>query len=273
MTNKLLWSFLCATAAISATAHGQGQSAPSAGQAIGNEVTREEAQKALANCGARRFIATAEYQEDGKPRRTGVTLCATPQDTAETWIGKLEKSAESLATQQRIPADARAKLVADIRKEIIRLRIAQRRALPAADALVANVPAMPAPLPPKPSVPVGSYVAPSLASAPNVIIRCLNEGGPRDLGQDCEGEIRRDTVLALESGENMSTPAMIRFIRKGQVREEVKLGTLRQGQLVRLRLPRSVCKGVVRSQLQLEVVAASSKPSAALTEGPYDLRC
>ena len=272
MTNKYLWSFACASALVSVAAYAQAPASAPSTQPSGG-VSREEAQKVLENCGSRRFVASAEYQEDGKTRRTGVTLCALPQDSEETWIGKLEKSAEGLATQQRIPADVRAKLVADIRKEIIRLRIAQRRALPAADALVANVPAMPAPLPPKPVAPVGTFVAPSLASAPSVRIRCLDEGGPRDRGIDCEGQIRRDTVLALESDEDMSGPAKIRFIRKGQVREEVSLGTLRQGQLVRMRLPRSVCKGVVRSQLELEVVAATAKPSAALTEGPYDLRC
>ena len=272
MTNKLLWSIAGMTAALSAAAYGQGQTAPTAVPASSG-ITKEEAQKALENCGSRRFVASADYQEDGKTRRTGVTLCAAPGDTEEMWISKLEKSATALATQERIPASARTKLVADIQKEVARLRSAQRRNIPAADALVANVPAMPAPLPPKPAVPVGTYVAPSLLAAPSVTIRCLNEGGVRDRGVDCEGEIRRDTVLALESAENMTSPATIRFIRKGQVREEVRLGALRQGQLVRMRLPRSVCKGVVRSQLELEVVAAGSKPSAALTEGPYDLRC
>ena len=276
MTNKLLWSFAgLAAAGWAATASGQSQSVPAAppSAAVGSEVTREQAQKALENCGSRRFVASAEYQEDGKPRRTGVTLCAQPGDTENMWISRLEKSAASLATQQRIPESARSKLVADIQKEVARLKSAQRRTIPAADALVANVPAMPAPLPPKPVVPVGTYVAPSLLSAPNVAVRCLNEGGQRDRGEDCDGQIRRETILALESSENMTTPALIRFIRKGQVREEVQLGTLRQGQLVRMRLPRSVCKGVVRSQLELEIVAATSKPSAAQTEGPYELRC
>lgn len=273
MTNKLLWSFACMSAALSAAAYAQGQGPTPPASAGAGEVTREEAQKVLEKCGARRFAANATYQEDGKTRRTGVTLCALPEDTEEMWISKLEKSAEGLSRQERIPADARAQLVADIRKEIIRLRIAQRRSLPAADALVSNVPSMPAPLPPKPTAPVGTYVAPSLASAPSVSIRCLNEGGPRDRGEDCAGQIRRDTILALESDENMNSPAMVRFIRKGQVREEVPIGKLRQGQLVRMRLPLSVCKGVVRSELELEVVADSSKPTAAYTEGPYDLRC
>lgn len=276
MTNKLLWSIAGVTAVLSAAAYGQGQSTPAgapAAVAPSSGITKEEAQKALENCGSRRFVASADYQDEGKTRRTGVTLCSAPGDTEEMWIGKLEKSATALATQERIPASARTKLVADIQKEVTRLRSAQRRSLPAADALVANVPSMPAPLPPRPAVPVGTYVAPSLLAAPSVTIRCLHEGGVRDRGVDCEGEIRRDTVLALESGADMTSPALIRFIRKGQVREEVQLGTLRQGQLVRVRLPRSVCKGVVRSQLELEVVAASSKPSAALTEGPYDLRC
>ncbi|GAA4713093.1 hypothetical protein H9L13_03605 [Sphingomonas lutea] len=274
MKMKLLAPIAGVTVAISAAAFAQGQTPPaSTTVAPGGGLSREEAQKTLENCGSRRFVASAEYQEEGKARRTGVTLCAAPGDTEEMWIGKLEKSATALATQTRIPASARTQLVADIQKEVARLRSAQRRSLPAADALVANVPAMPAPLPPRPVAPVGSYVAPSLVAAPSITIRCLNEGGPRDRGEDCEGQIRRETILALESGENMTAPAMVRFIRKGQVREEVRIGTLRQGQLVRMRLPRSVCKGVVRSELQLEVVAASSKPSAALTEGPYDLRC
>jgi len=273
MMNKLLWSFAgLAAAASAAAASGQGASVPAAAPAQG-EVTREQAQKALANCGTRRFVASAEYQEDGKARRTGVTLCSQPGDTEDMWISRLEKSAASLATQQRIPESARTKLVADIHREIARLKNAQRRSIPAADALVANVPAMPAPLPPKPVIPVGTYAAPSLLSAPNVSVRCLNEGGPRDRGEDCDGQIRRETILALESSENMTSPALIRFIRKGHLREEVRLGALRQGELVRMRLPRSVCKGVVRSQLQLEIVAATSKPSAAQTEGPYDLRC
>ena len=272
LKKMLLGSISGFTIALAASASAQGQNTPTA-TAAPSGLTREEAQKALENCGSRRFVASADYQEEGKTRRTGVTLCSAPGDTEEMWIGKLEKSAAGLATQERIPASARAKLVADIQREVARLRSAQRRNLPAADALVANVPAMPAPLPPKPVTPVGTYAAPSMLAAPVVSIRCLDEGGPRDRGVDCEGQIRRDTVLALESGENMAAPAMIRFIRKGQVREEVRLGALRQGQLVRMRLPRSVCKGVVRSELQLEVVTASAKPSAAVTEGPYDLRC
>lgn len=272
MRMKLSGSIFGLAIALAAAAAAQGQSAPTATPAPGG-VTREEAQKVLDNCGSRRFVASADYQEDGKTRRTGVTLCSAPGDTEDMWITKLEKSATGLASQERIPASARTKLVSDIQREAARLRNAQRRNIPAADALVANVPAMPAPLPPKPATPVGSYVAPSMLAAPLLTIRCLDEGGPRDRGTDCDGQIRRDTVLALESGENMAAPAMIRFIRKGSVREEVRLGALRQGQLVRMRLPRSVCKGVVRSELQLEIVSDSAKPSAAMTEGPYDLRC
>jgi hypothetical protein len=280
MTNDKLMLVLAGAASLGLAGAAAAQQAnnPTTETVSGGEtgVSAEEAKKLLQQCGSRKFETHANYMADGKSRRTGVNLCSAPGDTEGMWLTKLEQAARAIASSEQIPSSAKTTLVTEIHAEIARLRSLQRRSIPAADALVSNVPKLPAPLPPKPEVIVGQApIATNLTAAPSVAIRCLNEGGRNDRGQDCEGEIRRDTILALESREDMTSPATVRFVRKGEVREEVRLGALHMGQLVRMRLPLSVCKGVVRSRLELELVSSGEggKPSASAVEGPYDLRC
>ena len=253
-------------------------------------ISKEQAEKILAQCGLRRFEATAQFEVDGKMRRTGMRLCATPSDSDADWIGKLEKAAAAVEAQAGLPDSAKTKLLTDLRGEIARLTLlfqasrpaaggsllatAPRKAqpLPSPDALVATVPPMPPPLP-RAKAATTVLGAASLLPPPPISIRCL-ESGERGPGSPCL-EFEGRTVLAIKADADLMTPATLRFMRKDRPRGEIAVGPLRQGQVVQVRLPREVCSGVVRSQLAIEIVpgAPGASGPAAATEGPYTLRC
>lgn len=239
------------------------------------EISKEQAEKLLAQCGAKRFETTAEFEFEGKKRRTGLRVCAQPGDTEAKWIERLEKTVAEVEAQPKLPEGAKAKLVGDLRGEIARLRL-KKPSLPAADALVATVPPMPVPKPRPvaPPLPVGAAPVSALLSAPPLTIRCSESGDVAD-AIPCD-EFRRNTVITVRADGDFTAPATLRFVRKGEPRADVPLGTMRRGQLVRLSLPVEVCARVVRSNLTIEVVpgnAANRLAMPADTVGPYLLRC
>lgn len=280
------WVFIAAAlAAAGASAAAPQNEAPKSG-----ELSKEQAEKILAQCGLRRFEATAEFEVEGKMRRTGMRLCAAPTDSDADWIGKLEKAATAVEAQPNLPESAKAKLLADLRGEIARLKIPQTSQPPASfsltstapakapppaapDALVATVPPMPAPLPPQKNYPIGTVPASMLVPPPPISINCL-DSGERGSGSPCL-ELDGRTILAIRADGDLKALATLRFMRKDSPRGEVAVGPLRRGQIVQLRVPKEVCTGVVRSELAIEVIPGAPGASArpASTKGPYTLRC
>lgn len=255
-----------------------------------DEISKDQAEKILAQCGLRRFEATVQFEVEGKMRRTGMRLCATPSDSDADWIGKLEKAATAVEAQEGLPDSAKSKLLTDLRGEIARLKLLLEASRPAAggsilstaprrppplsspDALVATVPPMPPPLP-RARAATTVLAAAALLPPPPISVRCL-DSGERGSGAPCF-EFDGGTVLAVKADADLTSPATLRFMRKDRPRGEVAVGPLRQGQIVQVRLPREVCSGVVRSQLAIEIVpgAPGTTSPAAATEGPYTLRC
>lgn len=254
------------------------------------EISKEQAEKILAQCGSRRFETTAAFEVDGTTRRTGIRMCAQPGDSDADWIGRLEKAAAAVETQPNLPDSAKSKLLTDLRGEIARLKLLQSsppatsfsltptapaKAPPiaASDAIVATVPPMPAPLPPQKSYPIGTVPAAMLVPPPPLSIRCL-EVGEQEGGAPCF-EFDSHTVLAIEADADFASRATLRFMRKDQPRGEVAVGPMRLGQVVQIRIPREVCTGVVRSELAIEVIPGAPGTNArpASTKGPYTLRC
>jgi hypothetical protein len=270
--NKASWLISAALAAApAAAAYGQA-GAPAKAAPSGEELSKEQAEQALSQCSSKRFQSTAEFEVDGKMRRTGVTVCAQPGDSDSAWIERLQKAAATVEAQQNLPQSAKSKLATDIRNEIARLKL-KKATLPAADALVATVPPMPAPRVTAPQPPPGALPVTALLSAPPLTIRCL-ESGERGQGRPCD-EFKRNTVLMVQADSDLTAPATLRFVRKGRLRSELGVGRLRQGEIKQLRIPGDVCAGVVRSQLAIEIVGRSSGSAAPGMEtiGPLELRC
>lgn len=285
MRNSLL---IIAAAVAAAGAHAEPTKPEAADKSA--EISKEQAEKILAQCGERRFETTAAFEVDGTTRRTGIRMCAQPGDSDADWIGRLEKAAAAVEAQPSLPDSAKSKLLSDLRGEIARLKLLQASPpttsfslrppapatappLGASDALVATVPPMPAPPPPQKSYPIGTVPAAMLVPPPPLSIRCL-DSGERKGGTPCF-EFDSHTVLAVEADADFASRATLRFMRKDRPRGEIAVGPLRRGQVVQIRIPREVCTGVVRSELAIEVVPGAPGTNArpTSTKGPYTLRC
>lgn len=75
----------------------------------------------IAACSDRRFESTAEVVEKGKKRVTHIKLCAKPGESDATWVKSLEQAAPTIKGSSQLPAERRAKIVADLDAEIARV--------------------------------------------------------------------------------------------------------------------------------------------------------
>jgi len=88
--------------------------------------------------------------------------------------------------------------------------------------------------------------------------------------------MRTDTILLVRADEQLPAGTSLRFVRRDDPRGQVALAALRSGQTARIPLPHRVCDGVVRSEVQIEVLRkpnASGADQIVDTLGPYNLRC
>ncbi|WP_309662892.1 hypothetical protein [Sphingomonas sp.] len=247
-----------------------------------NEISKDQANTLRSQCGDRRFEASAEGLIDGEMKRRTMTLCAAPGDSNAQWISKLANAVLWVKAQPGLSDPVKAKLVADLQGEIGQLetvapaRARSSGALSAADALVSTVPPMPLPLPI--STMSGATMlalAPPLVARPPLSIRCLVLG-ERGGGTTC-GRLTPDTVFAVHADGNLASPVTLRFMRRGELRAESSVAALRQGQMLRLKLPSQVCVGVAHSSVEIEVMASqlgSGKVSRLADKiGPFNLHC
>lgn len=132
-----------------------------------------------------------------------------------------------------------------------------------ATAEVAAAPAAPlaaapvAPPPPKPAA----------IANPGLKFSCIGPEYPA--GGPCV-TLSRDTIVSVKAPQGVSNRLSLRFVRNGDLRAEMELGTIRKGQAVRLSIPQAVCKGVVTSEVQVEVIGGGQVVDR---QGPYLLRC
>jgi hypothetical protein len=290
-------------AAIAAAAAQVGAAAPEQPPSA-EELSSSRVQEALSKCGERRFLSVAEALVDGDKRRATILLCAKTGDSDAQWAATLEKSAAQIAASPQVTDESKLRLRGEFAAAVAKARagpvpgvaavtggtgatglsgvaaipsvkMPDRRPrtapLPAADALVANVPPLPAPLPPRAAQ--ASLLA-NMLPQPRISIRCL-ESGEAGPGMECD-EVRLNTILLVRADENFPSPATLRFMRNGDARADQSLGSMRKGQVARLRLPSDVCRGVVRSEIELETVVTDPRTKSEQSRrslGPVMLRC
>lgn len=246
---------------------------------------------AVQNCAAHSFETTIQMLGlDGKPRSSKVKMCGTDGQSDADWIHTLQDAVKKTSLSPEMPLAAKEQIIAAVNAEIERLSRSSL-SLPGGVDL-ANLPKTNAPrtveAPPLsrdfgalPPLPTGTSVAPPNLLGPGgalgilpprLTLRCAL-AGDEDRPSDCD-TIEKDTVLILRADEAFPRGVEMRFARHGDQRAELELPALRQGQTAKLRLPKAVCNGVVRSKVEIQALGAGSPAGTAAGRiGEYDLRC
>jgi hypothetical protein len=261
-------------------------------------------EKLLQDCDAHKFETVVNSIVEGKPHQSTDKLCGTKGQEYVAWVNKLKDAVAKLKANDKMPAEIRDQIASALDAEIIRLGTkgvsmalvadsAPSIAKPAATTPIASLAPRTAPaasrrplsqdygsVPPLPepksvvatSVGIGS-ILPSLPP-PRMTLHCGSSDDPSVF--DSCGTMRTDTILFVRADEQLPAGTSLRFVRRDDNRGQVALASLRSGQTARIPLPHRVCDGVVRSEVQIEVLrkpAASGAEQVVDTLGPYDLRC
>lgn len=242
------------------------------------------------NCGAHSFETTIQViGADGLLKQSKVHMCGTAGQSDADWIKTLQDAVTKTAANPGIPAAAKEQIVAAVNAEIARLSMPPALRLPsgpditklpkAAESNSSTVP-LSRDYDSLPPLPTASSVAPPRVLGPDSIygptlrltLRCAMVGD-EDRPSECDS-IDRDTVIVLRADEAFPNGLNVRFVRNGDSRAETALRAMQPGQTASLRLPPAVCRGVVRSKVEIQAVSASAPSgSPAGTIGEYDLRC
>lgn len=247
------------------------------------------AKSLIQNCDAHRFETTIQLiGSDGQPKQSKVRMCGTEGQSDEDWIRTLQDAVKKTAESPQMPRAAKDQIIAAVNAEIVRLS-APKLSLPSGT----DITKLPKASPKTPDVPLsreyGSLGALPTANsvepphvlgpggalgapAPRLTLRCALIGD-EDRPSACDS-IDKDTVLVLRADDAYPRGVEVRFVRHGDSRAELDLPALKQGQTTTLRLPAAVCRGVVRSKLEIQALGANSPSGTqAGTIGEYDLRC
>jgi hypothetical protein len=215
-------------------------------------------------------------------------MCGTKGQSTADWIATLKDAAAKTASSAEMPQAAKEQIIAAVHAEIERLKmpsldlpqggdISQLRkgSRPAtAEAPLTRDYASLPPLPTSPTVPPPDVLGPA---GPNGVLahltlRCAL-AGDEDRPNACD-TIDKDTVLVMRADQAYPRGVAIRFVRHGDTRAETELPALAAGATAKLRVPRAVCSGVVRSRVEIQAIGADAPTGAAAGSiGEYDLRC
>lgn len=263
----------------------------------------------LQNCDAHKFETTVESTVDGKPHRSKVKMCGKDGQSDADWIGTLKDAIAKLEANTEMPESTRNQIVTAIKAEIARLEgggssAAQTSALPAGRPIDSTeslsndysvLPPLQTSPPPPPHVLVpttestvaavesaNTIPAPSAATEapapvaaspvpppakPRLAFSCISPEFPG--GGPCV-TITRDTLLSVKAAEALGPGVSLRFVRQGNAKAELTLGSMRKGQSLRFAIPQPVCSGVVSSEVVIAVVQAGRVVDR---QGPSLLRC
>lgn len=256
----------------------QAPAAPAGDQA---QLSKADADALIAGCAGRRFEAPVQVTVGGKVRRSKVKLCGKPGQSDADWARTLEDAVRNVEASPKMPSEARDQVIAALKAELAKLPkpapaaavVPLREAVPAPALRPPEYSSLP-PLPPPSAVaPVARPLALKAASAPGprpkLSFRCLTPGE----GEGPCSTLERDSLLIVRADEDLGPGSRLRFLRRGDVRGEVALAPMARGKSVRLKLPKPVCSGVVRSQVEVQLVASGAAGTAFDAVGPLDLRC
>ena len=115
---------------------------------------------------------------------------------------------------------------------------------------------------------------PRLAS-PRITLLCSTSADPHG-AEECDN-LYSTTVFTVRADERLSGDTSLRFLRKGDVRDDIQLAQMAEGETRRIRLPSRVCSGVTRGSVEIQIMRRPPGSNAARqvvdAYGPYDLRC
>lgn len=242
-------------------------------------------------CQGRKFESIVEI-DPVKKRSTRIKLCANPGSSDGDWVKTLEAAIDQIEQRDMLAA-AKDKLIAELESEISRYGPAAKPANVAPGAPVymtkeavkdsgliapaerfetSVLPPLPPPLPRKLASRGGSKTTEAPAKpAMSIRIKCLarGEGGA---GGTCDF-FDRDTMLVVSAVQGLEKGAALRFLRRGETRDEMMLPPLAVGKSVRVRLPAALCRGIAYSKVEIELLGPKATGAAAARLGPYGLRC
>ena len=250
-----------------------GEAPPGALDSQANPKGFDLAREKVADCPGQKFVFA--WGVGAHP--TKVTLCGDKDASTDELVRMIGDAADKIEATTSIPDDRRTALVQQMRAKISELQGAlPGTAAPAAKpAQVAETPAVSAPAPVESApAPVQVAVAPPSAAAPAVAavsprlsFACINAEFPG--GGPCV-TLDRDTIVTVKSAGGAPGGFALRFVRQGDVRAEVALGSMRKGQSVRVALPRQVCSGMVTGEVEFDVVGGGQVVDR---QGPFLIRC
>ena len=238
-------------------------------------------------CQGRKFESIVEI-DPVKKRSTRIKLCANPGSSDADWVKTLEAAVAQIE-QRDMPAAAKDKLIGELKSELAKYAQTSKPAVIAQGAPLfltkepgpANTLIAPTEryetsvLPPLPTRKLASKGTPATEAparpAMSIRIKCLmrGEGGA---GGTCDF-FDRDTMLVVSAVKGLEKGAALRFLRRGEARDEVVLSPLAVGQSARVRLPAELCRGVTYSKVEIELLGPKAIGAAAARLGPYGLRC
>lgn len=249
---------------------------------IGSDTSPEDfdlARKKVEDCEGEKF----QFSWGAGSRPTKVTLCSKKDATPDELVRMLEDAAAKLEGTISIAEDRRIAIVQQIRAKIAELKFAaaaasERRAvaepaagLPQASLAAPTQPTAQAPyaaapvFTPNPS-PVAARPLP--AAKPRLTFECYSPG---DIGSGgpCTS-ISDDTRLTVKAAAPVAGGTGLRFRRHGETRAEIALNPMRRGQSVRIVVPQTLCAGVVKAEVEIQVTQGGNPVD---TRGPFLLRC
>jgi len=93
--------------------------------------------------------------------------------------------------------------------------------------------------------------------------------GESGAGSACSS-LNRATRLQVRADADLGQGVSLRFLRRGDMRGEIALAQMHQGELYRSKLPPELCSGVASSKVEIQVMGGKQVVD---TLGPYNLRC
>ena len=238
------------------------------------EPTDDQAAKIVADCSARKFESSIEIDKGGEKRLTRFKLCAVKDSDDASWVRTLKDAKAKIAAHPDISAESKASIASQLDVEIAKFESAGTApvlpsvAAPAAEPAIETASPQPAPAAPAIQT-LRSLPAPAPAAAkPRLTIRCL-EPGEKGGGSSCSS-LDRTTRLSVQADADLSSEASLRFLRRGDLRSEMALARMRQGETFRTKLPPELCAGVASTKVEIQVLGGKQ---VVETLGPYNLRC